>query len=760
MALPVLMLFLGVAAPLRAQTADVARPSLTAIPAPVAPVLDGRIAGDPAWAAAPVATNFVQTSPDEGRPSSERTEIRIVYTRDTLFVGVTCFDHDPGGIVLSEGRRDSALDKVDSVRILLDTFGDRQNAVVFGTTPAGAEFDGQVINDGGGNSFAGGQQGGALGGFNLNWDAAWDVRTAIGPEGWTAELAIPFRTLRYRGGGAQSWGLNFQRVIQRRNETTYWAPLGRQQDLYRVSEAGRLDGLDLPAQRNLKLTPYLLGAGSRDYHAGTPRDLEANAGVDLKYSVTPSLTLDATVRTDFAQVEVDEQQLQLDRFNLLFPEKRPFFLENAGLFSGGLPGEIDFFFSRRIGVGPRGEVIPILAGARLSGKIGRARIGILDMQTERVSHVAAATNFGVLRFAWELGNRSYVGAFFGSRQATASLTRITSPAGDPEPTGETIAARDNYGRTVAADARLGIGRYGLVSGFVAATQTPGDPARPFAGNLSTQYDSPGWLLDGRASYSGAGFDPQVGFLRRTDYRKAEITILRRLRPDDLFAIKELRPHTSGYVVVKPDGFLESRYWHLDNHVEWRSGLELHSGINFTGEGVRERFEIDPKHRIFVEPGRYNHVETQLALQTPEALPVNGEVGLTAGGFYGGRRLVPSLELNVRARDVFTAQLKWQHNRFHLPGGDFVANLGKLRLSYSFTPRTFVQALLQYNDRLDVWSTNLRLGWLRDANTGLFLVYNENRGIGADDDPDPSMRGTAVRDRRVVLKLSWLVDVLR
>src|SRR6185295_15008225 len=175
--------------------------------------------------------------------------------------------------------------------------------------------------------------------------------------------------------------LNFQRVIQRRNETTYWAALGRQQDLYRVSEAGHLDGLDLPAQRNLKLTPYLLGAGSRNHHAGTPRDLEANAGIDLKYSLTPSLTLDATVRTDFAQVEVDEQQLQLDRFNLLFPEKRPFFLENAGLFSGGLPGEIDFFFSRRIGVGPHGEVIPILGGARLSGKIGRARIGVLNMQT-------------------------------------------------------------------------------------------------------------------------------------------------------------------------------------------------------------------------------------------------------------------------------------------------------------------------------------------------------------------------------------------
>jgi len=724
--------------------AQVSRPRLRAVPVEVAPVMDGVVVGDPAWAAAPPATGFAQTSPEEGQPASESTEVRIVYTREHLYVGVICFDRTPAGIVQAEGRRDSSLEKIDSFQILLDTFHDRQNAFVFGTTPAGAEFDGQVINDGGGNAFAqGGQQGGSLAGFNLNWDGAWEVRSRIGEYGWSAEMAIPLRTLRYGGSGENIWGLNFQRVIQRRNETAYWSALPRQQNLYRVSEAGVLEGLELPVQHNLKLVPYVLGEAHRDYLADRPSELGPSVGGDLKFSVTPSLTLDATANTDFAQVEVDEQQLQLNRFNLLFPEKRPFFLENAGLFAVGLPGEIELFFSRRIGIGPQGQVIPIAGGGRLSGKLGALRVGLLNMQTRALEGVDTANNFTVARLGWELRNRSSLGVFFSNRQAT----------GVP-------GWRDDFGRTFAGDARVGLGRYGLVSGFFTATQSPGAPARPFAWNLLAQYDAPAWLLDLRASESGGGFDPQVGFLRRTDYHKLEGVVLNRYRPERFLALKELRPHVSSFAVWKPDGFLESGNVHMDNHLEWKNGVELRTAVNLTHEGVRERFEIDPKHMIFVEPGIYRGAETVLFLQSPPAFPLSAEAQLTAGSFFGGRRLSPTGEVRLRAGQVLTAALRWEHNRVHLPGGDFVVNLGRLRLSYSFSPRTFVQALVQYNDRLDLWSVNLRLGWLRDANTGLFIVYNENRGIGAEDDPDPALRGTGVRDRRAVLKLSWLFDLLR
>jgi Domain of unknown function (DUF5916) len=342
-----------------------AQPAAAARRVTEAPTLDGDVLSDPAWRDAPAASGFVQEQPDEGQPSSERTEVRIVYTATTLYVGVVCYDREPGSIIVSDARRDAALDQTDSIQIIFDTYRDRLNGFVFGTNPAGIEYDGQVTNEGqGGGGLAGGQrqQAGSGSGFNLNWDGAWEVRARISDIGWSAEFAIPFRTLRFPAGAQQTWGVNFQRNIRRRNERSYWAPVSRQYNLYRLSLAGTLTGVETPAFRNLQVTPYALGqvlqSGVRP--AGT--DFDPDAGGDLKYSVTPSLSLDATVHTDFAQVEVDDQQINLDRFDLFYPEKRPFFLENAGFFTVGNPGEVDLFFSRRIGIGPSGEQIPIDAG--------------------------------------------------------------------------------------------------------------------------------------------------------------------------------------------------------------------------------------------------------------------------------------------------------------------------------------------------------------------------------------------------------------
>ena len=329
------------------------------------PTIDGIVVEDPVWADAPVVTGFTQTTPDEGQPSSERTEVRILYGQDTLYFGVICYVADVDSIIVSDSRRDTSLDETDSFQIILDTYLDKQSGFVFGTNPAGLEYDGQVTNEGQGSGrFGGGgggrpgqrsqSQRGSGGGFNLNWDGVWQVRARTTEVGWTAEFAIPFRTLRYPSGQRQTWGVNFQRNIRNRNESAFWAPLPRQFNLYRLSLAGELQGIEVPAQRNLKLTPYLLGeALRRDATPGTTA--LGDFGADLKYSVTPSMTLDLTYNTDFAQVEVDEEQVNLDRFNLFFPEKRPFFLENAGLFSVGVPGQVEVFFSRRIGISGGGE---------------------------------------------------------------------------------------------------------------------------------------------------------------------------------------------------------------------------------------------------------------------------------------------------------------------------------------------------------------------------------------------------------------------
>jgi len=705
-------------------------PEAVAVRGTSTPVVDGDVLADPAWATVSALTDFWQIMPDAGAPASQPTEVRILFSDDTLYFGVVCRDSEPAGIVVNESRRDSELAETDSFQIILDTYRDRQNGFVFGTNPAGLEYDGQVTNEGQGGGVTPGM-GSSLGGFNKNWDASWTVRTKTGDFGWSAEFAIPFSTLRYDRRQAPVWGLNLQRNIRRRNEQAFWAPLPRQYDLYRLSRAGALAGLEPPRQRNLKLSPYGLAATSDNPATGAPRDTDGEAGGELKWSVTPSLALDATVNTDFAQVEVDEQQINLDRFNRFYPEKRPFFLENAGFFTMGTPGEVDLFFSRRVGIGPSGEVVPILGGVRLSGKARGLNVGFVDMQTRSIDGVPAS-NFAAARVSRELPNRSRVGAIFVNRSGT----------GDASPPGD-----DN--QTYGADARWGIGRYGAIEGYAAKTSTPGRGGADHAYNLQARYDSPAWDLAMLFTEVGENFNPEVGFLARTGYRKPEGRVMYRHRPKDFLGLLELRPHVSYRGFFKPDGFQESGFLHIDNHSEWKSGWELHTGVNVTREGVIRSFEIYPG--VSVSPGTYDNAEVQLVGISNQGAPLSLEARLTSGGFFGGSRVSVTSLLRGRLGESFNAYADFSRNDVSLPEGRFVTNLLKLRLSYSFTPRLYVQALLQYNDVIDNWSTNLRVGWLQTANTGLFVVYNENR--------DPTERGVGLRDRSFTIKYSRTFDLL-
>ena len=322
-----------------AAEAQTGRPTATAVAIGEGPVLDGAVLDDAVWQAIEPASGLTQTRPYAGQPGTEQTEVRFAFTDDTLFVAVVCHDREPEGIVISDSRRDSPLNETDSFQVILDTFRDGRNGFVFGTNPAGIEYDGQVVGGGSGVfSGMGGSsrfRGGSSTGFNLNWDGAWNVATQIGDFGWSAELAIPFRTLRYPSADVQTWGLNFQRNIARHREVSFWSELDRNHELDRLTDAGSLQGVEPPPQRNLKLIPYAIGSSRELPAADSGDESDSDIGLDLKYSVTPSLTLDLTYNTDFAQVEVDEQQVNLDRFNLFFPEKRPFFLENAGLFTVG-----------------------------------------------------------------------------------------------------------------------------------------------------------------------------------------------------------------------------------------------------------------------------------------------------------------------------------------------------------------------------------------------------------------------------------------
>jgi hypothetical protein len=697
------------------------------------PLLDGDVLDDPVWAVAHRVTEFFQTRPDEGQLSSQSTEVKIVYTEDTLYIGVVCYDDDPNSIIVTEGRRDSPLGDTDAFEIILDTYLDRQNGFLFATNPAGIEYDAQVTNEGegAGTQRWGNSPGRSGAGFNLNWDGSWEVQTRMTPIGWSAEFAIPFRTIRYPQKDVHTWGLNFKRSIRRRNETAYWAPLTRQYDLVRLSLAGTLTGIEIPNQQNLQVTPYVLGeVRERDSLENT--QWLGDMGADLKYSLTPSLTLDLTYNTDFAQVEADVQQINLDRFNLFFPEKRPFFLENAGLFAVGSPREVELFFSRRIGIGPMGEQIPVLGGARLTGKVGGTDVGVLNMQTEEAADITQANNYTVARVRRELPNRSYLGAMFTNRQGTGDL-----------------ALEEDHNRSLEIDGRWGIGQSGQLTGFAARTFTPevdqGEHAFKFGGTINTQ----AWRLESNYTQVGENFNPEMGFLRRQDFRKMDFSIFHFYRPEDLWGLLEIRPHSSYQSFWNFEGLQETGRLHAGSHWEWRNGWGAETGMNVTKEEVLTPFEISPG--VVVPVGTYDDAEARWIVNSDQAAWLSFRLTLTHGGFFGGDRVGTVTQLKFRLHETFSADLNWQWNDIGLSGGDFVTNLARLRLNYSFTPKMFLQSLIQYNDRDDLWSTNLRFGWIQAANAGLFLVYNDTRGI-------ESMRDT-ISDRSLLLKFSWLLDVL-
>lgn len=721
-------------------------PLVRAVPVDEGPLVDGDVINDPAYADAVLATGFVQNRPFEGQPASERTEVRIVYSDDMIYFGVVCYTEDPATIVVADSRRDTDMTETDSFRIILDTYLDGQNGFVFGTNPAGIEYDGQLTNEGQGTGgFGGGgsgrpgnnlQQRGSGGGFNLNWDGAWQVVTSVTDIGWSAEIAIPFRTLRYPRNDVQSWGVNFQRNIRIRNEQAFWSPLPRQYSINRVSLAGELQGVAVPALRNLQFTPYILGESL--YRTEGRRNLgTGDLGADLKYSVTPSMTLDLTYNTDFAQVEVDDQQINLDRFTLFFPEKRPFFLENAGLFSVGQSGAVDIFFSRRIGLGDSGEQIPIVGGGRLSGKIGsNTNVGFLNMQTASVGGSGTpGQNFTVARVRQDLANRSNIGAMLVNREATGSL------GGDGD-----------YNRTYAVDGRWGIGDGGTLSGFAAATDAPGlSGGDTHAYGLNAQHEIE-WIRLGLGYTEVApNFNPEVGFLARQSYRRMNGSVFTTFRPDDFMGVHEIRPHIFHNSVFDFEtGRHETRFTHIDNHIEWRNGYEIHTGMNLSREGVFEPFEIFPS--VIILPGTYDHKEAQIAGNTNRGAPISANINTIVGGLFGGDRVTITPSISARVGETVNAAFEWSYNDLRLPAGDFTTNLARLRVSYSFTTRMFFQALVQYNDRADLWSSNLRFGLLSDANTGLFVVYNDIQGLGSEI---PTGAG-----RTLTVKYSYIFELLR
>ncbi len=687
---------------LRAAQSVVSAPTAHTRAVATPPVIDGRLT-DPAWAEATPITGFVQRELHEGAPVTERTEVRIITDGQALYVGAWLYDSDPAGIVPGEKVRDGDISKSDYFGILLDTYHDRQNGFVFTTTPAGIEYDAQVVSEGeGGGVQLPGQNramAGSMGGFNLNWDGSWTVATSVDSLGWYAEFRIPFTTLRYGAGELQTWGLNLVRSIRRKNEEAFWSFIPRQFSLMKISRAGKLEGVRVPSRRLWTVTPYALTGVERNYAVDPEARGRGEIGGDVKFGVTPSLTLDLTYNTDFAQVEVDEQRTNLTRFPLFFPEKRPFFLENAGIFSAGTPQAVDLFFTRRIGIDTLGQPVPIVGGGRLTGRIGPFTVGGLQIFTE---HQA----YSVARVARELAARSRIGVIAVQRMATATT--------------------GNWNRVYGLDGRIGIRDAWTIDWWGAASATPGPDGDAAAYSARVGYESGSWSNGARIIQVGSDFNPEVGFLnRRGGYRFYEAAVMWKKRVPSIPLLKQWIPHVNYRGYYGLDGYWQEGRIHLDlGEVELANGGRFGPEVNVEHQGLQQPFAI--ASNVTLPVGSYNYRSLGWDLATNPSAPLSLVLRADVGGFYNGTRRGGSVTLAARHASSLTTSLLVEYNDVRLNQGNFVRSLIATRVAYFFTPRVLFQTLVQYSNQVRVWTANARFGWLSTAGTGLFVVFNEGR----------------------------------
>lgn len=741
------LVFVGLIASVPAQTPPDDVPSVRAVRIETPPELDGLVR-EAFWDTIEPATDFIQQNPDAGAPSTERTEVRIGFDDANLYFGIICFDREPENIVVTQNRRDGSLNDTDSIQLLIDAYNDGQSAFVFGTSPTGIEFDAQVTKAGqtrgsrGGPARAGGfggggaQRGGSAA-FNLNWDAVWKVRSQVTARGWESEIVIPFRTLRYKPGRDQTWGLNISRNVRRRNELSFWSPVSRAFRFSQIELAGSLHGLETRAHRNLKLLPYMIGGVSQDLRRSENQtDRKVTGGIDVKYSLTPGLTLDGTVNTDFAQVEVDDVQINLTRFDLFFPEKRPFFLENSGFFEFGSPREVEIFFSRRIGLDENRQEVPIDAGARMSGKVGKYQVGFLNMQTRNVEGRAPANNYAVARVSRELPNRSSIG-FIGVNRQT--MARSEGPGG--------------FNRTFGADANIGIGKYANWFSYVAGTQTTGLDGHAQAYSSRFDYDDATHRINVGYLEVGENFNPEVGFVRRVKFRKPSASY----RYTYYFkkgAWRSIYPHASfqnWYALGSNEKQSAFEHYHVDSRLQNGGRLGLAYNRNF--ERLRAPFAVFPGVRIPV--GSYQFGEAIANFRSDRSATLFGGGTLAVGDFYSGDITALNLTGGVRKGQNLTWTLSWSRNFINLPVGEFETDLASLRFNWSITPKSYFQTLSQYSNRTNQFTHNLRLGLLSTSSTGLFVVYNT--GMLMRDYLDPHGVDRRLETQAFFVKFNYLLD---
>ena len=696
---------------------DLPRPSIQAVRVDGPVTIDGLL-DEEAWARAVVNRDtWIQTVPEPGMPASQETILRIVYDEQYLYIGAVLFDDDPYHLAVPGLEQDFDTPNSDIFGVALDTYHDRKNGFLWAVNPGGAVFDAQAFND---------QQD-----MSTAWEGIVDVRTSINDSSWVVEMAIPFATLRFNPAqGEQVWGVNFSRRIRRRNEDAMWAPLPVQFRVYKFSLAGTMEGLsDLPRARNLWVKPYVLG----DRLTGSRYDLaenDADFGVDAKWGLTPRMTLDLTVNTDFSQVEVDAEQVNLTRFSLFFPERRDFFLENEGTFTfsdvslrnyrtGSSSRNFRLFNSRQIGLSPTREPLPIGGGARLTGRIGdRLEVGFLNMQTRSFQGLSDgsdydAENFAVARVKSQMGPAT-VGGMFINRQET----------GGPDPSA--------FNRSYGVDVNVQATRNLLLSAYWARTDDDAPPG-PDAniGMFQAAWRNVFWNVSTLFKHVGDGFEPETGFVDRTAVRRYYGTVGVHPRVNR-WGIREFNPYVEADLYTNLRDDVETRTLRGGLVVDFLAGGQFSAQLADRHERL---FEETPIAGAPVAPGTYEWLEPQLRLSTPGNLPLFASGSVQWGDFYDGTRTSLSADVTFRPNEHLALELGAQRNALVLGGADFDADLYSARLRFAANTRLFFLTFLQYNESTDELIINARVNLMHAPLSDVFLVYTERRSL-ADGVTDP------------------------
>ena len=696
-------------------------------------VLDGKL-DEAVYARVAPIDGFLQQEPLEGEPATEETLVWLLFDERNIYVSARLHDSQPEREVISEMRRDGqGTNDNESFGVVFDTFHDRRNGFLFQVSLAGGLFDGYITDERD---------------MNRDWSTVWDARTQRTDEGWTLEMAIPFKSLRFLPGN-QDWGINFKRVVKWKNENQYVtrmpAALGRRA-INKLSSAATLVGLEPPqTHRNFELKPYGITGFTTDHPAAAASSSKAkkNGGIDMKVGITDGLTADVTYNTDFAQVEEDEQQANLTRFSVLFPEKRDFFLEGQGIFAFGgqsnrppgtssnfgNPQQPDvpvLFFSRRIGL-VDGKEVPIDVGGRITGKTGPYSLGLIDIRTsEDSARNLAATNFGVVRLKRDILRRSAVGVLYTDRSSTQ--------------------LGPGHASMVGVDGVFSFYQNLNFNTYLAASDTPGTSGDNLSYRAQLDYNADKYGLQLERLDLQKNFVPDVGFTRRTAFARNTVYARYSPRPQSK-TIRKMYYDVSFDYITDPSDRLQSRAGLEAVRAELQNGDQVALELAQNYERLDTAFEVSPGVKI--PTGGYAFNEVHLLFNPGPQRPVSANVTLEYGQFYNGTRTgISTSRGRVQISPQITLEPGITLNIVRMPEGDFTSTLFNTRATYTLTPRMSASALMQYNSTAASFSSNIRFRWEYQSGSDLFVVLTDNRDTALSGFP-------ALRNRAFVIKFTRL-----